>query len=62
MSRVAESVDSGLSKPEKRNSLIKLLGKFPVVLQKMDVLRGDGPYAQYFDVMLNSIGFAEVDP
>lgn len=38
------------------------MGKSPVVLQKMGVLRGDGPYAQYFDVMLNSIGFAEVDP
>lgn len=38
------------------------MGKFPVVLQKIDVLRGDGPYIQYFDVMLNSIDFAEVDP
>ena len=38
------------------------MGKFPVVLQKMDMLRGDGPYAQYFDIMLNSVGFAEVDP
>ena len=38
------------------------MGKFPVVLQKMGVLRGDDPYAQYFDVMLNSIDFAEVDP
>ena len=39
-----------------------LMGKFPVVLQKIGMLTGYGPYAQYFDVMLNSIGFAEVDP
>jgi len=62
MSRVAESGNSGLSRPKKRNSLLKLMGKSPVVLQKMEVFRGDDPYAQYFDVVLNSIGFAEVDP
>ena len=28
----------------------------------MKVVIGDDPDAQYFDVMLNSIGFAEVDP
>lgn len=38
------------------------MGKFPVILQKIDMLRCDDPYTQYFDVMLNSIGFAEVDP